>query len=108
VAFHARNRRVTDPSVLIIGGFPTNPLNYIALRRRLLRRGAARVDIAPLWTPDWLLAGIVGFEPVTRRATRAIRATYRAAGAKPIIVIAHSGGGVVARLAMSERPWAAW
>ena len=81
------------------------PPNYIGLRRRLLRRGAGRVDICQLWPPDWLLAGMVGFGPVTRRAARAIAATSRAAGRRPIIVIGHSAGGIVARLAMSERPF---
>ena len=93
------------PSVLIIGGFATVPPNYIGLRRRLLRRGAARVDIAPLWTPDWLLAGMVGFGPIMRRAARAIAATYGAGGRRAIIVVGHSAGGIVARLAMSDRPF---
>ena len=93
------------PSVLIVGGFATMPPNYIGLRRRLLRRGAARVDICQLWPPDWLLAGMVGFGPVTRRAGRAIAATYRAGGRRPLIVIGHSAGGIIARLALSERPF---
>ena len=93
------------PSVLIIGGFATMPPNYIGLRRRLLRRGAARVDVCQLWPPDWLLAGMVGFGPIMRRAGRAIAATYRAGGRRPIIVIGHSAGGIAARLAMLERPF---
>ena len=93
------------PSVLIIGGFATMPPNYIGLRRRLLRRGAVRVDICQLWPPDWLLAGMVGFGPIMRRAGRAIATTYRAGGRRPIIVMGHSAGGIVARLAMSERPF---
>ncbi|HEY5488932.1 MAG TPA: alpha/beta fold hydrolase, partial [Candidatus Limnocylindrales bacterium] len=91
--------------MLIVGGFATLPPNYLGLRRRLIGRGAARVDICQLWTPDWLLAGMVGFGPIMRRAGRAIAATYRAGGHRPIIVIGHSAGGIVARLAMSERPF---
>jgi hypothetical protein len=93
------------PSVLIVGGFMTVPPNYWPMRRRLLSRGAARVDIAPLWPPDWAIAGILGFGPILRRTGKAIAAAYRAGGRRPIIVVAHSGGGIAARLAMSPEPF---
>jgi hypothetical protein len=93
------------PSVLIVGGFATAPPNYWPMRRRLLRRDVERVDIAPLWPPDWAVAGILGFGPVLRRTGRAITRTYHAGGRRPIIVIAHSGGGIAARLAMSHEPF---
>ena len=93
------------PSVLIVGGFATAPPNYWPLRRRLLRRNAERVVIAPIWPPDWALAGVLGFGPLLRRAGRAIATAYAAAGGRPIIVVAHSGGGIAARLAMSRVPF---
>ena len=93
------------PSVLIVGGFATLPPNYWAFRRRLLRRGVERVDICQLWPPDWALAGIVGFGPILRRTGRTIAATYGTGGRRPIIVIAHSAGGIATRLAMSNVPF---
>ena len=93
------------PSVLIIGGFATIPPNYWAFRRRLLRRGVERVDIAPLWTPDWLIGAMLGLGPVLGRTGRAIARTYHDGGRQPIIVVAHSGGGILARLAMSNVPY---
>jgi hypothetical protein len=93
------------PSVLIVGGFMTAPPNYLPLRRRLLARGAARVDVAPLWPPDWMIAGTLGFGPLLRRTGRAIVNTWRLGGRAPIIVIGHSGGGIAARLAMSPVPF---
>lgn len=93
------------PSVLICGGFATVPLNYWPLRRRLLARGAARVDIANLWTPDWVIAAMLGFGPILRRTGRAIARTYRAGGGRPIIVVGHSAGGIAARLAMADKPF---
>jgi hypothetical protein len=80
----------------------TAPPNYWPMRRRLLRRGVKRVDIAPIWPPDWALAGMLGFGNLLRRTGRAIARTYHAADGRPIIVIAHSGGGIVTRLAMSD------
>ena len=68
------------PSVLIIGGFATVPLNYWPMRRRLLGREVERVDIAPLWTPDWVLGALLGFGPLLRRTGRAIRRTWLAGG----------------------------
>jgi hypothetical protein len=92
------------PHVLIIGGFLTEPLNYWRMRRRLLARGAAAATIAPIHVPDWLAAGVVGFGPVLARTGRAIRVAHARAGGQPIIVVAHSGGGILARLAMSDVP----
>lgn len=93
------------PSVLIVGGFATAPPNYWPMRRRFLRRGVAQVDIAPLWPADWALASVLGFGPIMRRARRAILRTHAAGGRLPIIVVAHSGGGLVARLALSNVPF---
>ncbi|MDQ3937297.1 MAG: hypothetical protein M3253_01300, partial [Chloroflexota bacterium] len=83
----------------------TAPPNYWPMRRRLLRRGAERVDIVAIWPPDWALAGMLGFGNLLRRAGRAIARTYRACGKRPIIVVAHSGGGIVTRLAMAHVPY---
>lgn len=94
-----------QPSVLIVGGFATVPPNYWPLRRRLLARGAARVDIAPLWTPDWVLGALLGFGSVMLRTGRAIGRTWRDGGRKPVIVVGHSAGGIAARLAMADKPF---
>lgn len=93
------------PSVLIVGGFATLPPNYWPLRARLRRRGVERVDICQLWPPDWALATMLGFGPLMRRTARAIAETYRAGGRRPIIIVAHSAGGIAARLAMSSVPF---
>ncbi len=88
-----------------MGGFATAPPNYWPFRRRLLERGVQRVDIAPLWPPDWVLASVLGFGPLMRRTGKAIARTYELGGRLPIIVVAHSGGGIAARLAMSPIPF---
>lgn len=93
------------PSVLIVGGFATFPPNYWPLRRRLLERGANRVDIAQLWFPDWVLGSMLGLGPVMRRTGKQIARTYHEGGRRPVIVIGHSAGGVASRLAMSKLPF---
>ncbi len=63
------------------------------------------MTIAPLHVLDWLAAGLVGFGPMLARLGSAIRRAHTAAGGQPLLVVAHSGGGIVARLAMSEAPF---
>jgi hypothetical protein len=92
------------PHVLIIGGFLTEPVNYRRVRRRLLERDAASVTVAPVHVPDWLAAGVVGFGPLLTKTGRAIKAAHRAAG-EPVIVVGHSGGGILARLALCHVPF---
>jgi hypothetical protein len=89
------------PHVLIVGGYLTEPFNYAPLRRRLLARGAASVTICPVHLPDWVGAAFVGFGPLLLRTGLAIRRARRCAGGPPVIVVAHSAGGILTRLAMS-------
>lgn len=70
-----------------------------------MARGAATVTIAPLHVPDWLAAGLVGFGPMLTKLARVIRRAEAAAGGRPLLVVAHSGGGIVTLLAMSEVPF---
>ena len=99
------------PTVLVVGGFLTSPPLYGPFRRRLLARGAAAVLVAPIWTPDWIVAGGLGLGRIVRRAARALRAarevsaaSVRSAGA-PVLIVGHSAGGVVARILTAEAPF---
>jgi hypothetical protein len=102
---------VTDagprPVVLILGGFLTIPPLYRRLATRLHNRGAADVIVAPLWTPEWLLAGARGAGRVLAIAEQALDRAVAAAGRtgdRPILVVGHSGGGLAARLLTSPTP----
>jgi hypothetical protein len=92
------------PHVLLVGGLLTPPLGYRRVRQRLLDRGAATVDIAPVSVIDWARAGVAGFGGLQRKLTRAILRTHARSG-RPILVVGHSGGGLLARLAMSDTPY---
>ena len=91
------------PHVVIIGGFLTESLQYRPMRRRLLEAGAERVTITPIHLPDWAVMGLVGLGPLLLRGARAIREA-RHESPDPVIVIGHSMGGLIARLATCEVP----
>src|SRR5688500_15384310 len=103
-ALPAIQRDTDRPHVVIVGGYLTEPLFYGPMRARLLERGAARVTVAPIHVADWIAAAFVGFGPLLLRAGRAIVQAHRVSGA-PIIVVGHSAGGIVSRLAMAPRPF---
>ena len=92
------------PAVLIIGGLLTSWLWYWPLGGRFRDRGASRVTVAPLWLWHWLVAGFVG----PARSTSVVAAAIdrlAAEDGRPIIVVGHSGGGILARLALAKRPF---
>ena len=91
------------PHVVIVGGYLTEPIFYWPMRRRLLRRGAGGVSVAQLHWPDWLAMSFAGMGPAMLRAARKI-ARARHASDAPLIVIGHSAGGILSRLAMSAEP----
>jgi PGAP1-like protein len=101
----AGKREGERPTVLVVGGFATAPANYWPFARRLRAHGAARVDIAPLWPPDWLIGGMLGFGPLAGRTRRAIGRAHARGGGRPIIIVGHSAGGILARLAMAPVPY---
>ena len=101
-----------DPVVLILEGFTGSPPTYEGLADELERRGAAGVEIAQIWLPDWLIASARGFGPIMTRAGRGLlraaassQLSPRTCGA-PILIVGHSAGGLVARLLTSPEPFA--
>ena len=92
------------PAVLIVGGYLTWPNLYRAVPPLLRRRGAARVEIAPLGLDDWLRAMVVGVGPATSIVARSID-RLSADGGEGILVVGHSAGGILARLALASEPF---
>lgn len=92
-----------SPHVVILGGFLTEAAMYEPMRERLLEHGAARVSIAPIHMPDWAVMAFAGMGPLLLRGARAIREARRESP-DPVMVIGHSLGGVIGRLAMAAEP----
>ena len=78
---------------------------YLPMVERLRVRGAALVSIAPIWLPDWIVASQLGLGPLARRTARAVARVWREGGRRPLIVVGHSAGGILARLAVSPVPY---
>ena len=93
----------TAPHVVLIGGFLTEAAHYQPMRSRLLEQGAEAVTIAPIHLPDWAAMGFAGMGPLLLRGARTIREARRASAA-PLMVVGHSMGGIIARLAMAPAP----
>jgi hypothetical protein len=101
----AEHARGEQPFVLIIEGLISPPLAYRPLRDRLLARGAVGVDLAPVHVHDWIRAGVSGFGALQERVAKAIQRAHEHAGGRPILMVGHSGGGNLARLAMCDVPY---
>jgi hypothetical protein len=80
----------------------TSPWEYLVMRRDLVRAGAERVWIAPVLGVHWLLSTFIGLGSATSVVAATIDALARADG-RPILVIGHSGGGILGRLATATR-----
>ena len=99
------------PTVLVLGGFMTSAPMYRLFEAALRARGAADVVVAPIWTPDWILASVRGMGPLTTRAGKALlrasvaSAASPAARGAPVLVVGHSAGGMLARLLTSPVPF---
>jgi hypothetical protein len=87
-----------------VGGYLTWPNLYRAMPPLLRRHGAVRVEIAPLGLEDWLRAMILGVGPATSVVAQSID-RLSAEAEQGILVVGHSAGGILARLALASEPF---
>ncbi len=99
------------PVVLVAPGFLTMPAWYGDLAASLRGRGAADVLVAPVYTPDWILAAARGLGPITTRVGRALlhvgarSAECPTSRGPPVLYVGHSAGGLIGRLLTSPAPF---
>jgi pimeloyl-ACP methyl ester carboxylesterase len=96
------------PTVLVLGGFLTAPPMYLRFVQRLRARGVRGVVVAPVWTPDWLIATVRGPGAIATRSGRALleagRLSAELSEGAPVLVVGHSAGGLVARILTAPEP----
>jgi hypothetical protein len=96
------------PTVLILGGYLTAPPLYRHFAERLRARGAAGIVVAPVWTPDWLIASARGAGAIATRSGKALLAAGSEAAevseGAPVLVLGHSAGGLIARMLTASQP----
>jgi pimeloyl-ACP methyl ester carboxylesterase len=92
--------------ILIVGGFGSSAPQYEGLRRHLATASGRPVAIAPIGLLDW--ASVVAsdsYGALLRILDRAVRATLAAHRARHLTIVAHSAGGVLARIYLGDRPY---
>jgi hypothetical protein len=96
--------RPNAPAVLIVSGLLTEWWWYAPVRQRIERRTGSRADIARIWWWQWMAAGFLGPGGPASIVSGAIDRLHEESGA-PILVVAHSAGGILARLAVASVPY---
>ncbi len=94
-----------DP-ILIIGGFGSNAGQYAALRTMLVTVSGRPTMITPLNLLDWL--GVVASDSygvLLAVLHRTIQATLSAHSAQRLTLVAHSAGGVLARIYLGDKAY---
>lgn len=92
--------------ILIAGGFGSNYPIYSQLRGFLAEVSGRPVAVAPITLLDW--ANVVASDSYgapLRVLDRAVRDTLAAHGAHRLTLVAHSAGGVLARIYMGDQPY---
>jgi pimeloyl-ACP methyl ester carboxylesterase len=95
-----------DEPILIVGGFASSPANYANLRATLAAISGRPVAVAPINLIDWL--GVVASDSYGALAgilARAVRQVLAAHGARRLSLVAHSAGGVLARIYLGDQPY---
>lgn len=98
-------RSGTEP-ILIVGGFGSNYPQYSDLRTYLQKVSGRHVAIAPLTPLEWAGAVISdSYGALLRVLDRSVREILNEQQMHRLILVAHSAGGVLARIYMGNQPY---
>ncbi|NJN17312.1 MAG: lipase [Oscillochloris sp.] len=92
--------------ILIVGGFASRFQQYDQLRDLLAEISRRPVEVAPIGLIDWVgVAASDSYGALLRLLHRAITTTLARHRANRLTLVAHSAGGVLARIYMGDRPY---
>lgn len=96
----------TGGPVLIVGGFASNARQYEPLRASLAAVSGCPVAVAPINLIDWI--GVMAsdsYGTLLRILDMAVHAAMADHGDRPVTLVAHSAGGVLARIYLGDQPY---
>lgn len=93
---------VPEPIVLI-GGFGSHWSDYRFAARVLANVAGRRVFIAGITRVTWMLAGLTDYSMLVDRAHTAIAHALKQTGARKVILVGHSAGGIVGRAYLGDQ-----
>lgn len=97
---------ISAEPILIVGGFGSSAQQYEPLRRYLVAASGRPVAIAPIGLLDWV--GVLtsdSYGHLLRILDRTVRTTLAAHSARRLTIVAHSAGGILARIYLGDRPY---
>ncbi len=92
-------------AIVIIGGFSTSSGHYRKMANHLRERCGLPVNVVPITMSEWpAVARQAGWRRLLRHLDDTLTETQSETGCENILIIAHSLGGIVTRLYLSEPP----
>lgn len=92
--------------ILIVGGFGSNWQQYRELRDLIAAVSGREVAITPIALFDW--AGVIAsdsYGALLRILHRSVEGLLQACHARYLTLVAHSAGGILARIYLGDRPY---
>lgn len=92
--------------ILIVGGFASSASQYERLRQILSAVSGRPVTVVPINWPDWISVALSdSYGALLGILDRAVRAALAAHAAQQLTLVAHSAGGVLARIYLGDKPY---
>ncbi len=100
------SKLIGSEPLLIVGGFGSNYPLYESLRLYLAQISGRAVHIAPITLLEW--AGVIAsdsYGALLRVLDHAVHETLATHRVRRLILVAHSAGGILARIYMGDQPY---
>jgi pimeloyl-ACP methyl ester carboxylesterase len=98
----------TEPPIpiVIIGGFASRPSLYREMAAQLTALSGRPILTVPIRRRHWLAVALSdSYRGLLRRVDATVQAAYQAAGNRRVTIVAHSAGGVLARIYLADQPY---